>query len=84
MRDVVGGVACNRNIGEISHLDHGVNFLFSPELRESRLTGITWDVRNSLQEIKYILYTTTVIIGYYDYLGTRPKNIHRPISVTGQ
>ena len=27
---------------------------------------------------------TTVIIGYYDYLGTRPKNSHRPIIVTGR
>ena len=26
----------------------------------------------------------TVLIGYYDYLGTRPKNSHRPIIVTGR
>ena len=25
-----------------------------------------------------------VLIGYCDYLGTRPKNVHRPIIVTGQ
>ena len=27
---------------------------------------------------------TTVLIGYYDYLGTRLKNSHRPILVTGR
>ena len=27
---------------------------------------------------------TTVLIGYYDYLGTRPKNSHRPVIVTGR
>ena len=26
----------------------------------------------------------TVLIRYYDYLGTRPKNSYRPISVTGR
>ena len=26
----------------------------------------------------------TVLIGYYDYLGTRTKNSHRPIIVTGR
>ena len=26
----------------------------------------------------------TVLIGYYDYLGKRPKNSHRPIIVTGR
>ena len=26
----------------------------------------------------------TVLIGYYDYLGTRPKNSHRQIIVTGR
>ena len=26
----------------------------------------------------------SVIIGYYDYVGKRPKNSHRPIIVTGQ
>ena len=26
----------------------------------------------------------TVLIGYYDYLRTRPKNSHRPIIVTGR
>ena len=26
----------------------------------------------------------TVLIGYYDYLGTRPKNSHRLIIVTGR
>ena len=26
----------------------------------------------------------TVLIGYFDYLGTRPKNSHRPIIVTGR
>ena len=26
----------------------------------------------------------TVLIGYYDYLGTRPKNSHMAIIVTGR
>ena len=30
------------------------------------------------------LQSATVLIGYYDYLGTRPKNCHRPIIVTGR
>ena len=35
--------------------------------------------RGSLKEVGI-----TVLIGYYDYLGTRPKNSHRPIIVTGR
>ena len=31
-----------------------------------------------------VVSSSTVIIGYYDYLGTRPKNSHRPIIVTGR
>ena len=27
---------------------------------------------------------STVLIGYYDYLGTRPKKSHRPIIGTGR
>ena len=27
---------------------------------------------------------TTVLMGYYDYLGTWPKSSHRPIIVTGE
>ena len=30
-----------------------------------------------------LLESGTVLIGYYDYLGTRPKNSHRLIIVTG-
>ena len=41
-----------------------------------RSPGVT--ITESLSSI------TTVLIGYYDFLGTRPKNSHRPIIVTGR
>ena len=34
--------------------------------------------------LRYDPKQNTVLIGYYDYLGTWPKNSHRPIIVTGQ
>ena len=37
-------------------------------------------VRNSTKAVGF----STVLIGYCDYLGTRPKSNHRPIIVTGR
>ena len=39
-----------------------------------------------LENSFFLLFSATVIIGYTycDYLGTRPKNSHRSIIVTGR
>ena len=36
-----------------------------------------------LQYLSDGMHDFTVLIGYYDYLGIRTKNSHRPIIVTG-
>ena len=41
------------------------------------------DRLNAVSVNESIIFST-VIIGYHDYLGTRPKDSHRPIIVTGQ
>jgi len=56
------------------------------------LVKFRYRVTRQLQ-VDYLLWLTskqkfravyTVLIGYYDYLGTWPKNSHRPIIVTGR
>ena len=53
------------------------------KFRSGARSGRGLDRLNAVSVNGSIIFSK-VIFGYYDYLGTRPKNSHRPIIVTGQ